>query len=104
MNLRRRLEALESALIPRDEPFADPRYAEALHREILQRQAIPLPPLDGVDLDATARLWARGRDRGFVMTGGGTCDADELFRRAGVLRTDSGKSEGGTQNGVAQCV
>jgi len=82
MNLRRRLEALESALRPRAEPFADPRYAVALHREILHRRAIPLPPLDGVDLDATAALWARGGERrGFVMINGAVRTAEELAGR-----------------------
>jgi hypothetical protein len=71
MDLRRRVAALEAALAARDEPFADPAYAVALEREILGRRLIPLPPLDGVDLDATAVLWARGGDRcGFVMDDG----------------------------------
>jgi hypothetical protein len=87
MNLRRRLEALESAVRPRAEPFADPQYAVALHREILQRRAIPLPPLDGVDLDATAALWARGGDgRGFVMEDGAVRTAAELVGRTGGKR------------------
>ena len=65
-SLRRRLEALEAALLPRPEP-----YEVALERAILERRAIPLPPLDGVDLDATAELWARGGGRcGFVMADG----------------------------------
>jgi hypothetical protein len=79
MNLRRRVEALEAALRPRAEPFADPRYAVALERQILEWRAIPLPPLDGVDLDATAALWARGGDgRGFVMDDGSVRTAAEL--------------------------
>jgi hypothetical protein len=79
MNLRRRVEALEAALLPRAEPFADPRYAVALEREILERRAIPLPPLDGVVLDATAALWARGGEgRGFVMADGTVRTAAEL--------------------------
>jgi hypothetical protein len=36
MSLRRRVEALESALRPRAEPFADPQYAVLMHREILR--------------------------------------------------------------------
>jgi len=87
MNLRRRVEALESALHPRVEPFADPRYAVALHREILQRRAIPLPPLDGVDLDATAALWARGGERrDFVMDDGTVRTAAELAAQHGGAR------------------
>jgi len=79
MNLRRRVEALEAAHRPRADPFADPRYAVALHREILERRAIPLPPLDGVDLDATAALWAQGGEgRGFVMDDGTVQTAAEL--------------------------
>ena len=87
MNLRRRLEGLESALRPRAEPFADPRYAVALEREILERRAIPLPPLDGVDLDATAALWARGGERrGFVMEDGAVRAAAELAGQDGGAR------------------
>lgn len=65
MRLRRRVAALEAVLRPRGEPFAGPRYSVALEREILERRAVPLPPLDGVDLGATAELWAR--------PGNGTC-------------------------------
>ena len=79
MNLRRRVEALETALRPRAEPFADPAYAVAMHREILERRLIPLPPLNGVDVDATAALWARGGEGcGFVMEDGTVRTAAEL--------------------------
>ena len=84
MSLHRRLKALESALLPRAEPFADPGYAVLLKREILRRRAIPLPPLDGVDLDATAELWARRTERrGFVMDDGTVRTAAELAVRIG---------------------
>ena len=53
MNLRRRVEALESALRPRAEPFADPQYAVALelgsggrsrcHRWTVVDVNVPLP-------------------------------------------------------------
>ena len=84
MKLRRRLEALEEALLPRAEPFADPAYAVVLEREILRRRAIPLPALDSVDLDATAALWGRRGERtGFVMDDGCVRTATELSDRLG---------------------
>ena len=56
-----------------------------LQRKILRRRAIPLPPLDGVDLDATAELWARGNERrGFVMDDGAIRTAAELAGTTGI--------------------
>jgi hypothetical protein len=85
MDLRRRVAALEAALAARDEPFADPAYAVALEREILGRRLVPLPPLDGVDLDATAALWARGGERrGFVVGDGAVRTPRSWPRKRGV--------------------
>jgi hypothetical protein len=78
---------LEATTRARDEPFEDPRDALGLYREVLDRRAIPLPPLDGVDLDATAELWSRGGEwAGFVMDDGIVRTAVELAGKGGVAR------------------
>jgi hypothetical protein len=59
MDLTNRIAALEAAAGVGREPFADPAYARRLYVEIIEGRAIPLPPLDAVDAQATADLWVR---------------------------------------------
>lgn len=83
MDLSNRLKALEAAAGVSAEPYADPAYAVALELAILRDRLIPLPPLDAVDIDATAERWARDGERsGFVMLDGSTKTAAELCRGA----------------------
>ena len=55
-SLSKRIKALEDAARGR-EPCTFEQH-RGLLLEILQRRAVPLPPLEGVDLPATADLWA----------------------------------------------
>jgi hypothetical protein len=83
-NLSKRIKALEHAARGKA-PCTFDQHRDLL-LEILHRRAVPLPPLDGVDLPATADLWAGDgtrEGRSFVMHTGEVVTGEQLAERHG---------------------
>jgi hypothetical protein len=80
-NLIARIKALEDAArCP--EPCTYEQHRDLL-LEILQRRAVPLPPLDDVDLLRTANLWASDvscKTRSFILLSGEVVTSENLAR------------------------